>query len=195
MSKQLSWAQTTIWWTDIDIDCRHYLAVILSNQRIITQSRGKGKNLYVTIMCSANHSPAWVKHPPCKKIQVICPSLSQENTNTVRMAYFCRIFSRPVPIGIGIPIIIHSLTPSIWSSRPWTAASKRWSVVFSKDANMSTLSFILAIPKRVIPRTSPCWHTKFSALKLQQTSILHSSSKIFQPYITAVRDSFNWQVE
>jgi hypothetical protein len=35
------------------------------------------------------------------------------------------------------------------------AASKRWSVVFSKDASMSTLSRILATPKRVMPNISP----------------------------------------
>lgn len=32
---------------------------------------------------------------------------------------------RPEPSGIGIPMMMHSLTPTISSVRPWTAASKR----------------------------------------------------------------------
>ena len=56
-----------------------------------------------------------------------------------------------IPIGIGTPIIIHSDTPTILSSRLCTAASKRWSVVFSNDANISTLSLIFATPNLVIP--------------------------------------------
>jgi hypothetical protein len=46
--------------------------------------------------------------------------------------------------------------PLISSARPRSAASNKWSVVFSNDASMSTLSFILAMPKRVMPSTSPC---------------------------------------
>jgi hypothetical protein len=48
-----------------------------------------------------------------------------------------------------------SETPAMLSVFPKAAASKRWSVVFSNEASMSTLSFILATPNRVIPRTSP----------------------------------------
>ena len=36
-----------------------------------------------------------------------------------------------------------------------TAASNRWSVVFSNEANINTLSRIFATPKRVIPNISP----------------------------------------
>ncbi len=52
-------------------------------------------------------------------------------------------------------MMILSETPAMLSVFPKAEASKRWSVVFSNDANMRTLSFILATPKRVIPRTSP----------------------------------------
>lgn len=38
---------------------------------------------------------------------------------------------------------------------PCRAASKRWSVVFSKLASMNVDDFIFAMPKRVIPRISP----------------------------------------
>ena len=71
---------------------------------------------------------------------------------------FERIASRgaPVPAAMGMPMMMASLTPSIASVRPCSAASNRWSVVFSKEASMSTLSFILAMPKRVMPSTSPC---------------------------------------
>ena len=55
----------------------------------------------------------------------------------------------------GLPMIIASDTPVIASFLPTAAASNRWSVVFSKDASISTLSFIFATPKRVMPRTSP----------------------------------------
>ena len=53
-------------------------------------------------------------------------------------------------------MMILSETPAILSFFPNAEASNRWSVVFSKDANIRTLSFILATPKRVIPKTSPC---------------------------------------
>ena len=49
-----------------------------------------------------------------------------------------------------------SETPAMASVLPYAEASNKWSVVFSKDANMRTLSFIFATPNRVIPRTSPC---------------------------------------
>lgn len=52
-------------------------------------------------------------------------------------------------------MIILSDTPAMLSVFPYADASNRWSVVFSNEANMSTLSFIFATPKRVIPRTSP----------------------------------------
>ena len=55
----------------------------------------------------------------------------------------------------GLPIIMLSETPAMLSFFPKAEASKRWSVVFSNEASMSTLSFILATPKRVIPSTSP----------------------------------------
>lgn len=51
--------------------------------------------------------------------------------------------------------MMHSDTPWIGSRRALKDALKRWSVVFSNDASMSTESFILATPKRVIPSTSP----------------------------------------
>lgn len=46
--------------------------------------------------------------------------------------------------------------PTTSSQRPWMAASNRWSAVFSKLAVCSTLSFMRAMPKRVMPSTSPC---------------------------------------
>jgi hypothetical protein len=54
-----------------------------------------------------------------------------------------------------LPMIILSDTPAILSFFPKAAASNKWSVVFSKEASIRTLSFIFATPKRVIPRTSP----------------------------------------
>jgi hypothetical protein len=79
---------------------------------------------------------------------------SQNLTRT--LTHLCRNLKSPVPMGIGIPMMMHSLTPSIISVRPWMAASNKWSVVFSNEASMSTESFIFAIPNRVIPRISPC---------------------------------------
>ena len=61
----------------------------------------------------------------------------------------------PVPTRIGIPKITRSLTPMMWSLRPCSAASNRWPAVFSKDASVSTDSFIFSIPNRVIPNTCP----------------------------------------
>lgn len=58
-------------------------------------------------------------------------------------------------IAAGLPIMILSDTPEILSFFPYADASNKWSVVFSNDANIKTLSFILATPNRVIPRTSP----------------------------------------
>jgi len=55
----------------------------------------------------------------------------------------------------GFPMIILSETPDMPSIFPTADASKRWSVVFSNDASISTLSFILATPNLVIPSTSP----------------------------------------
>lgn len=55
----------------------------------------------------------------------------------------------------GLPIMILSDTPAILSLFPYAAASNKWSVVFSKLANINTLSFIFATPNRVIPRISP----------------------------------------
>ena len=55
----------------------------------------------------------------------------------------------------GFPMIMLSETPEMPSVFPTADASKRWSVVFSNDANISTLSFILATPNLVIPSTSP----------------------------------------
>lgn len=52
-------------------------------------------------------------------------------------------------------MIILSDTPRILSFFPYAEASKRWSVVFSNDASMRTLSFIFATPNRVMPRISP----------------------------------------
>ncbi len=52
-------------------------------------------------------------------------------------------------------MMILSETPEMLSFFPNAAASNKWSVVFSKDANISTLSFILATPNRVMPNTSP----------------------------------------
>lgn len=59
----------------------------------------------------------------------------------------------------GFPIMILSDTPVMPSFFPNAAASNRWSVVFSNEASMSTLSFILATPNRVIPKTSP-WRNR-----------------------------------
>ena len=52
-------------------------------------------------------------------------------------------------------MMMHSDTPTIASVRPCTAASKRWSVVLSNDASMSTDSRIFETPNRVMPRTMP----------------------------------------
>ena len=56
----------------------------------------------------------------------------------------------------GKPMMMLSDTPRMRSVFPYADASKSWSVVFSKEASIKTLSFILATPKRVIPRISPC---------------------------------------
>ena len=69
----------------------------------------------------------------------------------------CCSLNMPVPTGMGIPMIMHSLTPSTVSVLPCSAASNRWSVVFSNDASMRTLSFIFAMPNRVMPSTSPLY--------------------------------------
>jgi len=55
----------------------------------------------------------------------------------------------------GFPMMMLSETPETPSVFPTADASKRWSVVFSNDASISTLSFILATPNLVIPSTSP----------------------------------------
>ena len=55
----------------------------------------------------------------------------------------------------GFPMMILSETPAILSVLPYADASNRWSVVFSNEASIRTLSFIFATPKRVMPRTSP----------------------------------------
>jgi hypothetical protein len=55
----------------------------------------------------------------------------------------------------GFPMMMLSDTPAMLSLFPYADASKRWSVVFSNDASISTLSFILATPNRVMPSTSP----------------------------------------
>lgn len=52
-------------------------------------------------------------------------------------------------------MMILSDTPAMLSFFPKAAASNKWSVVFSKEASIRTLSFIFATPNRVIPRTSP----------------------------------------
>jgi len=53
----------------------------------------------------------------------------------------------------GFPRMILSETPVILSCLPNAEASNKWSVVFSNDASMSTLSFIFETPNRVIPST------------------------------------------
>ena len=58
-------------------------------------------------------------------------------------------------IAAGLPIMMLSETPAMLSVLPYADASNRWSVVFSNDANISTLSFIFATPNRVMPNTSP----------------------------------------
>ena len=58
-------------------------------------------------------------------------------------------------LAAGLPMMMLSDTPAMLSLFPKADASKRWSVVFSNDASISTLSFIFATPKRVIPNTSP----------------------------------------
>ena len=58
-------------------------------------------------------------------------------------------------IAAGLPMMILSDTPAMASVLPNADASNKWSVVFSKDASINTLSFILATPKRVMPSTSP----------------------------------------
>ena len=58
-------------------------------------------------------------------------------------------------IAAGLPMMMLSETPAILSVLPYADASNKWSVVFSNDANMSTLSFIFATPNRVMPNTSP----------------------------------------
>lgn len=73
-------------------------------------------------------------------------------------SYLCWILSTPVPIATGMPIMMHSLTPSILSSFPFTEALKRWSDVFSNEANINTLLSIFWIPNLVIPRTTPCYN-------------------------------------
>ena len=55
----------------------------------------------------------------------------------------------------GFPRMILSETPVILSCLPNAEASNKWSVVFSNDASMSTLSFIFETPNRVIPSTWP----------------------------------------
>lgn len=55
----------------------------------------------------------------------------------------------------GFPMMMLSETPEMPSILPTADASKRWSVVFSNDASINTLSFILATPNLVIPSTSP----------------------------------------
>jgi len=58
-------------------------------------------------------------------------------------------------LAAGFPMMILSDTPAMLSFFPKAEASNRWSVVFSNDASIKTLSFIFATPNRVIPSTSP----------------------------------------
>mmetsp|Transcript_18847 Transcript_18847/g.58640 ORF Transcript_18847/g.58640 Transcript_18847/m.58640 type:complete len:244 (-) Transcript_18847:1976-2707(-) len=86
------------------------------------------------------------------------PPRGRPRASTAGAATSCWMSLKPpVPTGAGMPMMMHSDTPSTLSTRPCSAASKRWSVVFSKDASMSTDSFILAMPKRVMPSTSPLY--------------------------------------
>ena len=57
----------------------------------------------------------------------------------------------------GFPRMILSETPVILSCLPNAEASNKWSVVFSNDASMRTLSFIFETPNRVMPSTWPYW--------------------------------------
>jgi len=57
-----------------------------------------------------------------------------------------------VPIGEGLPKIMHSLTPFTGSEMPIVAALNKWSPVFSKDANMRIEDRIWATPCLVIPK-------------------------------------------
>ena len=77
----------------------------------------------------------------------------------------------------GFPIIMLSETPEISSVLPMADASKRWSVVFSKDASINTLSFIFATPNRVIPRTSP-WTER------ELETILHHGTHLVRHHVT-----------
>jgi hypothetical protein len=102
-----------------------------------------------------------------KKILFRSARLRHSQNLTRTLTHLCRNLKSPVPIGIGIPMMMHSLTPSIISVLPWMAASNRWSVVFSNEASMSTESFIFAIPNRVIPRISPCKKRKHTIGRLR----------------------------
>mmetsp|Transcript_25747 Transcript_25747/g.65467 ORF Transcript_25747/g.65467 Transcript_25747/m.65467 type:complete len:502 (-) Transcript_25747:932-2437(-) len=72
---------------------------------------------------------------------------------------------------MGMPMMMDSLTPTTASQRPWMAASNRWSAVFSKLAVCSTLSFILAIPKRVMPSTSPLYVMQSASSPMWRSSM------------------------
>ena len=61
----------------------------------------------------------------------------------------------PVPTVIGWPMIIFQETPLILSCLPIVAASKRKSVVFSKEASLMVESFILSTPFLVNPMIFP----------------------------------------
>lgn len=61
-----------------------------------------------------------------------------------------------VPVfAAGLPMMMLSETPAMLSVLPRADASNKWSVVFSNEASIRTLSFIFATPNRVIPNTSP----------------------------------------
>jgi len=73
-------------------------------------------------------------------------------TNMTFTSHLCLTLIIPVPIVIGIPMIMDSLTPPIESSLPRTDAWKRISAVLSNDASINTLLPIFEIPNLFIPR-------------------------------------------
>ena len=81
----------------------------------------------------------------------VCPRYDQRWTKYRQK----NAYSDVPQLDAGFPMIMLSETPEIPSVFPTADASKRWSVVFSNDASIRTLSFILVTPNLVIPNTSP----------------------------------------
>ena len=134
---------------------------LLSKRQSKNCDHGKQNKIHITLVhaitqiyflqCTLEQQLAWFANRGswCDQSRPVKPRKRNGRTRNKQTYIEVPVFAA------GFPIIILSDTPAILSVFPSAEASNKWSVVFSKEASMRTLSFILATPKRVIPRTSP----------------------------------------